>query len=251
MLCRAPAGPAGGRLRQPSSAGKPYMAAICCMWVGPLFRVWASSTGVSSSGGDGFAVMFKHVGFDPRRSSLLGQLDLHRPERHLAREQKRQTHESTQSGRRGSSGRSTFDRPRSCRPGPAVCPKPRKAIAGCRYQSPTHRMAGHDAFVASDHPDMPRHRHTIRCRTGIVVVDPSRPSSSPAARLPDRLRQPTPTVKRIEGAGTFGARLQRPAPSEGWRLSARTTGEGPSRGGGIRTRSRLGPTSEVTRGRLL
>jgi hypothetical protein len=227
------------------------MAAICCMWVGPLFRVWASSTGVSSSGGDGFAVMFKHVGFDHVDPPFWDSL-VYTAQSAISLESKnvRLMNRLSQAGEvlrvvvR-------LTGPRSSRPGPAVCPKPRKAIAGCRYQSPTHRMAGHDAFVASDHPDMPRHRHTIRCRTGIVVVDPSRPSSSPAARLPDRLRQPTPTVKRIEGAGTFGARLQRPAPSEGWRLSARTTGEGPSRGGGIRTSSCLGPTSEVTRGRLL
>jgi hypothetical protein len=35
-----------------------------------------------------------------------------------------------------------------------------------------HRMAGHDAFVTSDHHDMLRHRQAIRRRTGIVVVDP-------------------------------------------------------------------------------
>jgi hypothetical protein len=35
-----------------------------------------------------------------------------------------------------------------------------------------HRMAGHDAFVTSDHHDMLRKREAIRRRTGIVVVDP-------------------------------------------------------------------------------
>jgi hypothetical protein len=35
-----------------------------------------------------------------------------------------------------------------------------------------HRMAGHEAFVTSDHHDMLRHRQAIRRRTGIVVVDP-------------------------------------------------------------------------------
>jgi hypothetical protein len=36
-----------------------------------------------------------------------------------------------------------------------------------------HRMAGHDAFVTSDHDDMLRKREAIRRRTGIVVVDPA------------------------------------------------------------------------------
>ena len=35
-----------------------------------------------------------------------------------------------------------------------------------------HRMAGHDAFVTSDHDDLLRKRDAIRDRTGIVVVDP-------------------------------------------------------------------------------
>jgi hypothetical protein len=36
-----------------------------------------------------------------------------------------------------------------------------------------HRMAGHDAFVTSDHDDMLRRREVIRSRTGIVVVNPA------------------------------------------------------------------------------
>jgi hypothetical protein len=36
-----------------------------------------------------------------------------------------------------------------------------------------HRMAGHDAFVTSDHDDMLRHRDAIRRRTGIVILDPA------------------------------------------------------------------------------
>jgi hypothetical protein len=36
-----------------------------------------------------------------------------------------------------------------------------------------HLMAGHDAFVTSDHRDLLRHRDAIRRRTGIVVVDPA------------------------------------------------------------------------------
>jgi hypothetical protein len=32
-------------------------------------------------------------------------------------------------------------------------------------------MAGHDAFVTSNHHDMLRHRQTVHRRTGIVVVD--------------------------------------------------------------------------------
>ena len=36
-----------------------------------------------------------------------------------------------------------------------------------------HLLAGHDAFVTSDHRDMLRHRQAIRSRTGIVVVDPA------------------------------------------------------------------------------
>jgi hypothetical protein len=35
-----------------------------------------------------------------------------------------------------------------------------------------HLMAGHDAFVTSDHDDMLKKRAEIRARTGIVVVDP-------------------------------------------------------------------------------
>jgi hypothetical protein len=35
-----------------------------------------------------------------------------------------------------------------------------------------HLMAGHDAFVTSDHDDLLRHRQAIRRLTGIVVVDP-------------------------------------------------------------------------------
>jgi hypothetical protein len=36
-----------------------------------------------------------------------------------------------------------------------------------------HLMAGHDAFVTSDHHDLLRNRQAIRHRTGIVVVDPA------------------------------------------------------------------------------
>jgi hypothetical protein len=36
-----------------------------------------------------------------------------------------------------------------------------------------HLMAGHDAFVTSDHDDLLRNRQAIRRRTGIVVVDPA------------------------------------------------------------------------------
>jgi hypothetical protein len=36
-----------------------------------------------------------------------------------------------------------------------------------------HLMAGHDAFVTSDHHDMTRHQEAIRRRTGIVILDPA------------------------------------------------------------------------------
>jgi hypothetical protein len=36
-----------------------------------------------------------------------------------------------------------------------------------------HLMAGHDAFVTSDHDDMLKRRVELRARTGIVIVDPA------------------------------------------------------------------------------
>jgi hypothetical protein len=36
-----------------------------------------------------------------------------------------------------------------------------------------HYMAGHDAFVTTDHDDMLGHRKAIRRRTGIVIVNPA------------------------------------------------------------------------------
>ena len=36
-----------------------------------------------------------------------------------------------------------------------------------------HLMAGHDAFVTSDHDDMIKKRADLRARTGIVVVSPA------------------------------------------------------------------------------
>jgi hypothetical protein len=34
-------------------------------------------------------------------------------------------------------------------------------------------MAGHDAFVTSDHDDMLKKRADLRARTGIVIVSPA------------------------------------------------------------------------------
>jgi hypothetical protein len=36
-----------------------------------------------------------------------------------------------------------------------------------------HLVAGHDAFVTSDHDDMLKRRVELRARTGIVIVDPA------------------------------------------------------------------------------
>ena len=36
-----------------------------------------------------------------------------------------------------------------------------------------HMMAGHDAFVTSDHDDMLKKRADLRARIGIVVVSPA------------------------------------------------------------------------------
>jgi hypothetical protein len=47
-----------------------------------------------------------------------------------------------------------------------------------------HLMAGHDAFVTSDHDDMLRKREAIRSRTGIVVVNPAEAVQLARGRVP-------------------------------------------------------------------
>ena len=49
-----------------------------------------------------------------------------------------------------------------------------------------HYMAGHDAFVSSDHDDMLRKREVIRGRTGIVIVDPVEAVRMATTSRPDR-----------------------------------------------------------------
>jgi hypothetical protein len=70
-----------------------------------------------------------------------------------------------------------------------------------------HLMAGHDAFVTSDHDDMLRKRGAIRSRTGIVVATRPRPSRWPTARLPD------PTQPRGGPGSRLVAQGRPPGPS--------------------------------------
>jgi hypothetical protein len=55
---------------------------------------------------------------------------------------------------------------------PVLMARNRRKITDVHHLT-AHRMAGHDAFVTSDHDDMLRKREAIRRRTGIVVVDPA------------------------------------------------------------------------------
>jgi hypothetical protein len=54
---------------------------------------------------------------------------------------------------------------------PALLALNRRKVTDVQHLT-AHLMAGHDAFVTSDHHDMLRHREAIRRRTGIVIVDP-------------------------------------------------------------------------------
>ena len=67
---------------------------------------------------------------------------------------------------------------------PALLALNRRKITDVHHLT-AHRMAGHDAFVTSDHDDMLRKRQAIRHRTGIVIVDPrrSRPDGTPPPHL--------------------------------------------------------------------
>jgi hypothetical protein len=53
----------------------------------------------------------------------------------------------------------------------ALMAKWRKKVTDVQHLT-GHLMAGHDAFVTSDHDDMLKKRAKLRTRTGIVVVDP-------------------------------------------------------------------------------
>jgi hypothetical protein len=55
---------------------------------------------------------------------------------------------------------------------PALLALNRRKVTDVQHLT-AHRMAGHDAFVTSDHDDMLRKREAIRRRTGIIVVGPA------------------------------------------------------------------------------
>jgi hypothetical protein len=55
---------------------------------------------------------------------------------------------------------------------PAALARNRRKVTDVQHLT-AHLMAGHDAFVTSDHDDLLRKRDAIRRRTGIVVVDPA------------------------------------------------------------------------------
>jgi hypothetical protein len=54
---------------------------------------------------------------------------------------------------------------------PVTLARNRRKVTDVQHLT-AHRMAGHDAFVTSDHDDLLRKRDTIRRRTGIVILDP-------------------------------------------------------------------------------
>jgi hypothetical protein len=54
---------------------------------------------------------------------------------------------------------------------PALLARNRDKVTDVQHLT-AHRMAGHDAFVTSDH-DMLKRRVELRARTGILVVDPT------------------------------------------------------------------------------
>jgi hypothetical protein len=55
---------------------------------------------------------------------------------------------------------------------PALLDLNRRKVTDVQHLT-AHLLAGHDAFVTSDHDDMLRRRDAIRRRTGIVVLDPA------------------------------------------------------------------------------
>jgi hypothetical protein len=55
---------------------------------------------------------------------------------------------------------------------PALLALNRRKVTDVQHLT-AHRMAGHDAFVTSDHDDMLKKRADLRARTGIVVVSPA------------------------------------------------------------------------------
>jgi hypothetical protein len=55
---------------------------------------------------------------------------------------------------------------------PALLALNRRKVTDVQHLT-AHRMAGHDAFVTTDHDDILRKREAIRRRTGIIVVDPA------------------------------------------------------------------------------
>jgi hypothetical protein len=122
----------------------------------------------------------------------------------------------------------------------------RATVAGRRKLSDVqhltaHLMAGHDAFVTSDHDDLLRHRQAIRRLTGIVVVDPLEavqlahqpPAQPPLNRINPtrRHRQITPptTAPRlstgIDSAAMLGGGA-RSLRARGWRLPIPPAGGG-------------------------